>query len=553
MTAAGVVRHCEYEGVPPIPLTAVTRGSDVVIVTDVRVTGALIAQVVNSVESAGGKVNAVLAIVDAASSDVQATTPIRSLCSYDVQATKPQACSRCKALERREFNPVACCMTRKKETPRSPAEFLLQNSEAADCWQQVDAARAYEHHRVEGNTHYVAFVDTERLLKHETIGASIISRLVARVNGAMGVPDVILVPARARARLFADKLLRAFTLGDRLWPPDVVAAMQRDGRYQLTSNDSASLRGAKVLIADTGVTHGATLDDLQDVAQRAEAHTVGGVAIICRMSDAQEAALVERFDGRFARLYQIPIRPLSVPESLRRSCPVCRRRDDLLGAAAESKLLPLVELSAAKRAHGARRGPKLVRVTAATRARQIQLVAYDDLPFLTRCRRGTASGVTLHSLHAAMNDGMAPLKLPEICDDVIPAASRAAIVEHLDRSAIEWSGESLVDDAMRLLNSRDPDEVWGACASLLNRASYVSWVDALEHRLLSSQAARNQRSMAVWNRIAFEVFSLLRREPTFRPELSLRFNSLQRSCANTPAEEGLLRVICVIEGSAARA
>jgi orotate phosphoribosyltransferase len=549
MTAAGVVRHCEYEGVPPIPLTPVSRGSAVVILTDVRVSGRLIAQVVKSVEAAGGAVSAVLSIVDAAKSDIQTTTNFRTICSYDIQATESQSCSRCNVLERMEFNPVACCMTRKKDTPRSPAEFLSQNPEAAEFWRQVDVARAYEHHRVEGNTHYVAFIDTERLLKHETIGASIVNRLVARVTAAMGVPDVILVPARSRARLFAEKLLRGLAVGDRLWPPDLVSAKQFDGRYHLTSSDSALLRGAKVLIVDTGVTHGATLDDLQDVALRAEAHTVGGVAIICRMSDAQETALADRFEGRFARLYQVPIRPLSVPDSLRRSCPVCRRRDDLVRAAAESKLQPLLELSSAMQARKPRRDRDFVSATAANRAKQIQLMAYDDLPFLTQCRRGTASGITLHSLYAAMNDGMAPLKLPEICDEVIPTTSRTAILEHLDKSAVQWSGEWLIRDALQLLNSRDPDEMWGACAGLLNRASNFVWVDALEHRLLHSRSARNQRSMTVWNRIAFEVFTLLKHEPSYRPELAVRFGTLQRCCANTPAEEGLIRIISVIEES----
>ena len=547
MTGAGVIRHCEYEGVPPFPLTPVGKGSDVVVLTDVRVTGGLIAQVVQSTEAAGGIVRAAIAIVDAGAEPESLGGLFRSVCRYDVQAVSPTACPRCDVLERREFNPVACCMTFKKKTPRSPGEFLGQNPEAAEFWKLVDAARAYEHHRVEGHTHYLAFIDTERLLTHETIGQSIVGKLAAQLPAVVGVPDVILVPSRARAHLLAEKMLRIIASGDRLWPPDIISATQLDDRFRVSSKESALMRGAKVLIADTGITHGATLDELQELAVRAEAHTVGAVALISRMSDVQELALVRRFGGRFRRLYQVPIRPLSIPDSLRNLCPVCRRRDDLHRAAAESNLRPIVELSAVVRARRARRGHSLAKPKPEARATQIRLMARDDVPFLTSCRRGTASGVTLHSLHAAMNDGMAPLKLPEMFDEGIPASSRTAILEHLENSALQWSGEALVQDAMKLLESRDPDETWGACAGLLNRASRFDWVDALERRLLSSKAARDQGSIWVWNRIAFEVFSLLKEEPSFQGDLSTRFRALRLSCANTPAEQGLARIQDVID------
>lgn len=146
-----------------------------------------------------------------------------------------------------------------------------------------------------------------------------------------------------------------------------------------------------------------------------------------------------------------------------------------------------------------------------------------------------------------MNNGMAPLRLPEICDDRIPAANRSAMLEYLGRSAWKWSGDSLLPDAKRLLNERDPDEIWTACAALLNRGSCSYWVEALEHRLTVSDGARHQQSTAIWNRLAFEVYRLLKTDPSCVSELSLRFEAMHRACQNTPAEEGILPILDIVQ------
>jgi hypothetical protein len=66
---------------------------------------------------------------------------------------------------------------------------------------------------------------------------------------------------------------------------------------------------------------------------------------------------------------------------------------------------------------------------------------------------------------------MAPLRHPEICEDKTPATDSSAMLEHLGRSAWKWSSSSLLPDAKRLLEERDPDEVWAACATLLDKGS----------------------------------------------------------------------------------
>jgi orotate phosphoribosyltransferase len=549
MTAAGVVRHCEYEGVQALPVAPVSEGSRVVILTDVIVTGQLVKRVAEVVEAGGASVAGVVAIVDGrdarpGSEDLK----FKAICQYDVQAVAQESCPRCGHLERREFNPVASCMTSKKREPRSPNEFLDENREAADFWKQVDMARAYEHHRLEGHTHYISFIDTVRLLTHETIGPTIASKLIARIPKLIGAPDVLLFPAKARSRLLAGMLLRGIKRNGRLWPPSLVAARQVEGRFRLRPEDRQTLKDARVLLVDTGLSSGSTLEELHSLATRAGASLVAAVVIVSRVSENQEAAIANCFEGRFWRLYQLPIRPLSIPDALRHLCPVCSRRAEISEAASQSRFEPIVALSreiCSRRSHR----PS---VTAAAkrpmnRDRQLDLVAQTEVPLLERCRRSTASGVILHSLYAARNDGMAPLRLPEICDNKIPAANRSAMLEYLGSSAWKWSRDSLLPDAKRLLDERDPDEIWAACAGLLNRGACHYWIEALQRRLEVSEFARHQQSKAIWNRLAFEVYWLLKKEPSSLSELSQRFEAMHRACLKTPVEAGIAPILEIIQ------
>jgi len=549
ITAVGVVRHCEYEGNPPLPLTPVAKGNQAVLVTDTVVTGTLVARASEVIRAGGAVVKRVIAIVDARCSETSGTDrDLRAVCRYDVEATAPDSCPRCNHLERRDFNPVPSCMTTRKERPRSPTQFLNENNEAAEFWKQVDAARAYEHHRLEGNLHYTSFINTEKLLAHETVGPSILSKLAAQIPRLIGTPDVLLVPSKARARLLADKLLRVIVSDGLLWPPEVIVARHRDGRYQLAASESQLLREAKVLIVDTGVSSGATLENLCHLAFGAGAAIVGAAVVISRMSESQEAAVSGRLDGRFWRLYQLPIRPLSIPEDLRHLCPICSRLVEIEKAARESQHEPIVELCKEIRSRRARRCAVATTANAPmTRERQIRLMAEDEAPFLERCRRSTASGITLHSLHTAINDGMAPLSLPEICDDNIPATNRSAMLDRLGASAWQWSSSSLLPDAKRLLDERDPDEVWVSCAALLNQGSCGYWVEALEKRLTVGDTARQHGSKTIWNRLAYEVYALLKKEPSSLPEVRRRFQAMYRTCVQTPAEAGITPILEIIE------
>lgn len=553
MTRAGVVRHCEYEGLQPSPLTPAAPGGRVVILTDVVVTGQLVERASTVIKTAGAAIIDMISIVDASGSAARgSTSTVRAVCEYDVQAVPASLCPRCGELEAKEFNPLACCMTSKKTKARSPQEFLYENREASELWKQVDIAKAYEHHRMEGNTHYLSFIDTAKLISHETVGRVIVGKLLARLPELIGIPDVVLFPsAPARARLLAEKLCRGIIDTGRLWPPTMVAAKQTQGRFVITVADGQLIKGSKVLLVDTAVASGSTLEGLSDLAHRAGSASVAGMVIVSRVSDSQEAALSTQLGGRFFRLYQLPIRPRTIPDSLRHFCPVCRGRDELQKAASESHFRPIQELQAEIRSRQARRpsAPNSLAL-AAKRERQLRLAAEAEVPLLEHCRRATASGITLHSLHAAMNNGMAPLTLPEICDDRIPASSRCAMLEHLGADAWAWSGNTLFADAKRLLNERDLDEIWTQCAALLNRGACSYWIEALEDRLAASDNARRQGSRSIWNRVAFEVYRLVKRDPSCLPEVSFRFHSMRRACAKTPAETGIVPILEMIHSLA---
>ena len=553
MTAAGRVRLYEYEGVPLIPITPVQKGARAIVITDVVVTGELIKHAVKAIEAVGGYVVGILSVIDSSSRHIQNALPgYRAMWRYDIEAVRPENCSRCSKLEQRVFNPVTCSMTQ-RQPPRSPAEFLMEDPAAAEFWKQINAAGAYEHHRIErtgGNeaTHYAPFVNVERLMAHKTIGPGIISTLKMHVSETVGIPEVILIPGRRRARLLATKLLQAMSSHRRLWLPDIVAAKEVEGTFRIKSNETAQMRDASVLILDSGASRGTTLDELYDLAKTARARRVGAVVIVSRMSEAQEDALKLRFEGSYRRLYQLPIRARKYRDSERHLCPVCRDREEIRSAAAKSKLRPIVALQRDMRARCHRKSgvsPEQ-RLMSAVQS-QMNLIGVDSL--LSYCRRSVASGVVLHSLHAARNNGMAPLALPEICDESIPAANRSAMLEYLDEAAWTWSSEYLLPDTKRLLDQRDPDDIWMACAGFLNKSSELYWIEALERRLLSSETARCHAPKRVWNRVAFEVYRLLEQEPSYSEELVRRFHGMRSACRHTPVEESLSDVVSVIERS----
>ena len=131
--------------------------------------------------------------------------------------------------------------------PRSPSEFLSEDATARELWEHVQAAGAYEHHRREGDTHYIAFVDTRKLLESRRTGKTLVEKLVGAVSKSGNRPSVLLVPRRSRARvLLAAKMCRAFEAVTGIRPRILAATQKRVdgtvGTLDLLSTESSSTR-----------------------------------------------------------------------------------------------------------------------------------------------------------------------------------------------------------------------------------------------------------------------------------------------------------------------
>jgi hypothetical protein len=169
----------------------------------------------------------------------------------------------------------------------------------------------------------------------------------------------------------------------------------------------------RVVVADAATGHGDTLDELTLLSAQAGAASVAASVLLSRLSEGCEDAFDTRLRAGFARLFSLPVRPITVHN--RSQCTMCERRDNLQEAVTELPAGPVRELakqlaSAPRfRRRADKSEPPSVRI-----ARQIALFP------LERCRRGVASGIALHALHAAMWNGMAHLSLPELTYDNIP-------------------------------------------------------------------------------------------------------------------------------------
>jgi orotate phosphoribosyltransferase len=542
-----LVRVCYFEGYPPVPLSPVTRGSRVVVLTDIIVTGGLVKAVVDIVKSAAATIAQVIAVVDGSNAK-QTKTPFTALCKRDVAASPANKCRGCEQdSEEFEFNAVSCEMTRRKMRPRSPGEFLRSNPDIAQFWEFIDVAHAYERHRRESNKHYTSFIDTERLLTHETIGPAIVGKLLQHATERMGTPNVFLIPARGRSRRLARRMLCAIKDRNVLWTPTVVEAQTMEGGFRVSAEQSQFLRGAKVLIVDTGASSGFSIEELYGIANAAGALMVGAAVIVSRMSDSQERALLSWLRGCFWRLFQLPIRPHTVPDEYSHFCPVCNRLGEIQSAASESQSEPILRLSRELNSRRARksRGSTAQNVGEVSQ-RQFVLISKPEAPLLQRCGPSTASGITLHSLHAGMNDGMAPLELPETCDDSIPIRNRRAMVENLQANAWAGSSQTLLADAKRWLENHDPDQLWVAWVKFLNQGSCPYWIEALQQRLDKSGPARQQAPENIWSYIAYESYKLAKRSPQDRAEICHRYEAMRQACRNTPAEAVISPILDLI-------
>jgi orotate phosphoribosyltransferase len=233
-TGADPIPGIMYEGYDPaLPVEDVCPGGRALVLVDVVITGKLANGLEKAVRSAGSTVAGTGCLVDACHDAADRPATLRALSRMRMDLAKPGDCPRCGRLEARVFNPFAGCMTARAPGARSPTEFLAEHEEALELWEQLDQAGAYQHHKIEGNAHYTAFVDTAKLLKHEEIGPRLVERLRDLLAENHVLPGAIIAPNRQRAKLVATALKDAFEMGSRESALPLLVASLRNGRWQL--------------------------------------------------------------------------------------------------------------------------------------------------------------------------------------------------------------------------------------------------------------------------------------------------------------------------------
>src|SRR5207245_8844487 len=152
------IDHVLAEGYPPSFSQPIQPGSRVVVLTDVVVSGQLLADIQRLIRLRDGHLVRCITIAECSTNVRAVNPPLTSLCDVSMRLDDPSTCARCGVLPLMEFNPLASHMTLRKKAARSPVQFLSENRQAAEFWQMVERTGAYEGHHRSGRSHYVAFV-----------------------------------------------------------------------------------------------------------------------------------------------------------------------------------------------------------------------------------------------------------------------------------------------------------------------------------------------------------------------------------------------------------
>jgi orotate phosphoribosyltransferase len=511
----------------PVLTSDIGLGKSLILI-DVCVTGSLIEKLTGIIRQGGAKVAGTGCVVRAAWKDMAIDHAIRTLTNVQMDIVDPgrEKCSRCKQLPRRVFNPFSHSMTEKAPTGRSPSEFLLEHAEALEFWREVNTTHAYEHHRKEGNTHYLSFIDTAKLISDPVVGPSLIERFRNIVAKDAWMPTAILAPQRTRAILLAQKLIESIS---KACPGTTVSLMiaQRGIRgraWRLRPEDRVNLHGAKVLIIDSAAGHGKTLDHLALMAESCAPASIRAAVLLSRLTDGCEAAFSARLSGGFQKLYQLPVRPIVIRGTSVDICPVCQRNEALREVASQSSVASLIRW-----AENLRKRPVTTtknRIEHAPPERQLTLFPRSEPAFLEICRPAIASGVTLHALNAARTNGMAPLRLPELTDQHIPYRNRAAMVENLPTGVIAWSEGFLDHDLEAVLSNSENASIWKASVDILSREGRGDWLEHLDGLISRLPKAPSQ---TFWAHVACCAYLVAREDPDRAPEIRERVEHLVKA------------------------
>jgi orotate phosphoribosyltransferase len=190
---------------PQIQLSKPVRaGAEVLVLVDISVTGSLVDSLVRRVEAAGA-----VAVARGSLFVREALPGVRMLRQVPMSLFAPDDCPNCSRLSKAKvINSFPSAPVRQGRIPRSPSTFLREHPDAEEFWTWVDAAKAYRSHYVEGNIHYRAFVDTEKLLRNPSVATAMMSKLAWQIRHARYFPEVLVATDRPRAAAAAELLLQ---------------------------------------------------------------------------------------------------------------------------------------------------------------------------------------------------------------------------------------------------------------------------------------------------------------------------------------------------------
>lgn len=489
----------------PMPMEDFSPDSKVLLLLDVCTTSGLMDRMRHYVEKAGSQVVATGAIVAAHSDQVTHPKSLRALCHIQMslaKGTTPRMGTQAK-MGRMEFNPLSGCMVQTDAAPVSPSQFLFDNPDALKFWQMVDTAGAYQHHRIErGTVHYRAFVHTTRLLNHTRTGPEIVSQFADKLLHSV-CPSAIVVPRRSRGLRLGRELQRELERRVPGLELPMLVARREDGQWALSRAARRRVRMKDVLIVDSAVGHGKTIEVLADIVREAGARQVGAAVLLSRVSGDCEQALQSRWSLGFHRLFHFPVQPVVIRGSDPMLCPVCRDEASHQQARGQ-RLSPLSQLPGRRSWND-------------VREKQQALPCMDEVeevhPFLTTCSSRIAGGVVLHALYHSMNESMSPLKLPEITSGKIPAKNRAAMLNALPQDILELSHEILIANLRDCVTRLPVPTVLAAAAATVIRERRPESVEDFRALIGPDVLMASSRCGQFWSRLHEELFASVQRAP----------------------------------------
>jgi adenine/guanine phosphoribosyltransferase-like PRPP-binding protein len=534
---------------PPMLMADILPESRVLLLVDVVVSGHLVRELERRVIDLGAAVAGVGAVVCADSDGIRVPHGIQSLCSITMRLGAGAKDHRSAAPAHEwVFNPFSCTMTKCVRESRSPSEFLQENHEVASFWRLVDQVDAYQLHKKEGNSHYIAFVDTLQLLQAKKVGDELVEELCQRVEANFADPDLVLVPGkRARGRILGQRVVRRLVQSRRGQPVMVVASWGK-GRWRIQPQDLAKFPNSRVLVVDTAIGHGRTIESLCNLAASLQATGVGAAVLISRLPESGEVGLDHRLPDGFISLYHLPIQPFVIRGSRKDLCPVCAEKAAVRSAMREEWGRGLFDQweKWLSRLPVTRTGD--IDSGRLTRERREQLTLFPSAThaFLKHCRPKTAGAITLHSLGAAKMNGMASLVLPELQDSGLTPRVKAAMVEHLPPRVLEWSGTSLERELEEVLATSDRPGLWRATARVMARERYSQWYEYLGEALQRFQQLRREPSGVFWGSMIWNAFVNCNADSEAANSLRGVLSDLLVECQESSERSGIERMLIAV-------